>query len=130
VNRGIDIPKELAALPHPRKHFWWAYAARGANEDMWHAPQGVHDPLRALYYYKSADCPGNKPFALKFWAAVELAKMPTYYIMNPASGDRVSPRVPSRECRTVRAHACWVFISWTGRVTRFPRSNRSKSTDC
>jgi pimeloyl-ACP methyl ester carboxylesterase len=78
----VDIPKELAALPHPRKHFWWVYAAPGANEDMWHAPQGVHDLMRAMYYYKSADWPGNKPFRLKSWAAVELAKMPTYYIMS------------------------------------------------
>ena len=94
-----DIPKELAALPNPRKHFWWAYAAAGANEDMWHPPQGVHDLLRAMYYYKSADWPGNKPFALKSWAAVELAKMPTYYIMNLDQGiaETMAAHMPSAQ---------------------------------
>ncbi len=99
VSADIDIPKELAALPNPRKHFWWAYAAPGANEDMWHAPQGVHDLLRAMYYYKSADWPGNKPFALKSWAAAELAKMPTYYIMNHDQGiaQTMAAHMPSAE---------------------------------
>jgi pimeloyl-ACP methyl ester carboxylesterase len=46
---GIDIDRDLAALPRPRKHYSSYWASRGANEDMWHAPQ-VHDLLRALYY--------------------------------------------------------------------------------
>jgi pimeloyl-ACP methyl ester carboxylesterase len=82
----VDIQKALAALPHPRQHYWWYCASRGANENMWHAQQGVHDLLRATYHYKSADWPGNKPFALKAWTASELAKMPTYYIMERDQG--------------------------------------------
>jgi pimeloyl-ACP methyl ester carboxylesterase len=78
----IDIDRDLAALPRPRKHYSSYWATRGANEDMWHAPQGVHDLLRALYYFKSADWKGNKPFPLKSWAATELAKMPEYYVMD------------------------------------------------
>lgn len=81
-----DIEEALAALPHPRQHYWWYSATRGANENMWHAPQGVHDLLRAMYYYKSADWPGNKPFPLKAWTASELAKIPTYYIMDRNQG--------------------------------------------
>lgn len=77
----VDMEKELAALPRPRKHYAWYYATQDANEDMWHAPQGVHDLLREYYYYKSADWKGNTPFRLKGWTAAELAKMPTYYIM-------------------------------------------------
>ena len=77
-----NIDKELAALPRPRKHYSSYWASRDANEDMWHAPQGVHDLLRALYYFKSADWPGNKPFPLKSWSATELAKMPEYYVMD------------------------------------------------
>jgi pimeloyl-ACP methyl ester carboxylesterase len=77
-----DIEKELAALPRPRKHYFWYSATRGANDDMWHAPQGVHDLLRELYYFKSANWKGNQPFPLKAWTAQELAKMPTYYIMD------------------------------------------------
>jgi pimeloyl-ACP methyl ester carboxylesterase len=81
-----DIQKQLATLPRPRKHYSRYYASREANEDMWHAPQGVHDLLRELYYFKSADWKGNKPFPLKEWSAVELAKMPTYYIMDLNKG--------------------------------------------
>jgi pimeloyl-ACP methyl ester carboxylesterase len=79
---GIDIHRDLATLPRPRKHYSSYWATRGANEDMWHAPQGVHDLLRALYYFKSADWKGNKPFPLKSWTATELAKMPEYYVMD------------------------------------------------
>jgi pimeloyl-ACP methyl ester carboxylesterase len=79
---GIDIDRDLAALPRPRKHYSSYWASRGANEDMWHAPQGVDNLLRALYYFKSADWKGNKPFPLKSWTATELAKMPEYYVMD------------------------------------------------
>ncbi|MGB6604645.1 MAG: alpha/beta hydrolase [Steroidobacteraceae bacterium] len=83
---SVDIEKDLAALPHPRKHYRYWSASRGANEDMWHAPQGVHDLLRALFYFKSADWKGNRPFPLKSWTAAELAKMPRYYIMDLDKG--------------------------------------------
>ena len=49
---------------------------------MWHCPQGVHAFLRAYYHYKSADWKGNNPFRLNSLTAEELAKMPTYYIMD------------------------------------------------
>jgi pimeloyl-ACP methyl ester carboxylesterase len=82
----VDIEKELAALPRPRKHYAWYSTTSAANEDMWHAPQGLHDLLRAYYYFKSADWKGNRPFPLKGWTASELAKMPTYYIMDLNQG--------------------------------------------
>jgi pimeloyl-ACP methyl ester carboxylesterase len=82
----VEMEKELAALPRPRKHYSWYSATRAANEDMWHASQGVHDLLRELYYFKSADWKGNKPFPLKGWTGPELAKMPTYYIMDLNKG--------------------------------------------
>jgi pimeloyl-ACP methyl ester carboxylesterase len=81
-----NMDKELAALPRPRKHYARYSATRDANEDLWRAPQGVHDLLRELYYFKSADWKGNKPFPLKAWTAMELAKMPTYYIMDLSKG--------------------------------------------
>src|SRR5258705_8875714 len=45
----LDDPvhRELAALPRPRKDYQWYYSTRQANADMHHAPQGVHDFLRA-----------------------------------------------------------------------------------
>lgn len=97
-SRGTDIEKDLAALPYPRKHYWWAYAARGANEDMWHAPQGVHDLLRALYHFKSADWKRSRPIPLKSWAAAELAKMPRYYIMDLDRGiaETMAAEMPSK----------------------------------
>jgi pimeloyl-ACP methyl ester carboxylesterase len=77
-----DIHAALARLPRPRKHYQWYYSTRAANADMWRCPQGVHAFLRAYFHFKSADWPGNKPFRLSAWSAEELAKMPTYYIMD------------------------------------------------
>jgi pimeloyl-ACP methyl ester carboxylesterase len=83
---AVDIERDLAELRRPRKHYQWYSATAAANEDMWHAPQGVHDLLRAMYYFKSADWKGNKPFRLKSWRALDLAKMPAYYIMDLDKG--------------------------------------------
>jgi len=77
-----DIHAALAQLPRPRKHYQWYYSTSPANADMWHCPQGVHAFLRAYYHHKSADWPQNRPFKLAGWTAAELAKMPTYYIMD------------------------------------------------
>jgi pimeloyl-ACP methyl ester carboxylesterase len=77
-----DIHQELAKLDRPRKHYQWYYSTRAANADMRDCPQGVHAFLRGYFHYKSADWTGNKPFPLKSWTAGELAKMPTYYIMD------------------------------------------------
>ncbi|MBV9825066.1 MAG: alpha/beta fold hydrolase [Alphaproteobacteria bacterium] len=78
------IHEALAALPRPRKHYQWWYSTRPANAAMWHCKQGVHDFLRAYYHHKSADWKDNKPYELAAWRADELAKMPTYYIMDLA----------------------------------------------
>ena len=79
---GPDIHAELANLDRPRKHYQWYYSTRPANDDMWHCPQGVHAFLRGYFHSKSADWSGNKPYPLQSWTASELAKMPTYYIMD------------------------------------------------
>jgi len=72
----------LAELPRPRLHYIWHYASRNANQSMLGAPQGLHDFLRAYYHVKSADWPGNDPHPLQAWRAEELAKLPTYYVMD------------------------------------------------
>jgi pimeloyl-ACP methyl ester carboxylesterase len=72
----------LARLARPRKHYQWYYSTRQANGDMVNAPQGLHDFLRAYYHYKSADWRGNKPYPLESWSAEQLAKLPTYYVMD------------------------------------------------
>ena len=76
------VHRELAALPRPRKHYHWYYSTREADRDMTQAPQGVHDFLRAYYHHKSADWKDNKPHPLAAWSASELAKLPTYYVMD------------------------------------------------
>jgi pimeloyl-ACP methyl ester carboxylesterase len=78
----VNIHEELAKLERPRKHYQWYYSTRPANADMHDCPQGVHAFLRGYFHYKSADWTGNKPFRLQSWTAGELAKMPTYYIMD------------------------------------------------
>jgi pimeloyl-ACP methyl ester carboxylesterase len=78
------IHEALAALARPRKHYQWWYSTRPANAAMWHCEQGVHDFLRAYFHHKSADWKQNKPFRLAGWTAEELAKMPTYYVMDLA----------------------------------------------
>jgi pimeloyl-ACP methyl ester carboxylesterase len=78
------IHEGLAALPRPRKHYQWWYSTRPANAAMWHCTQGVHDFLRAYFHHKSADWKENTPHRLASWSAEELAKMPTYYIMDLA----------------------------------------------
>jgi pimeloyl-ACP methyl ester carboxylesterase len=99
AGREDPVHRELAALPRPRKHYQWYYSTREANADMWRAPQGVHDFLRAYYHHKSADWKGNKPYPLQSWSAGELARLPTYYVMDLAKNmaETVAEEMPSRE---------------------------------
>ncbi|WP_416897844.1 MAG: alpha/beta fold hydrolase [Minwuia sp.] len=94
-----DIHADLAALPRPRKHYQRYYASRAAAADMLHAPQGLQAFFRAYYHVKSADWPENRPFELGGWRAAELAKMPTYYIMDRDRdmAETVAPHMPSDE---------------------------------
>jgi len=92
-----SIHDNLAALPRPRKHYQWYYSSREANDNMWKCPQGIHAFLRAYYHYKSADWKENQPHPLESWTASELAKMPTYYIMDLHDGmaETVAKKMPS-----------------------------------
>ena len=88
------VHRDLAALPRPRKHYQWYYATREADADMHHAPQGLHDFLRAYYHHKSADWAANKPYPLAGWSAAELARLPTYYVMDL---DKTMPETVAEE---------------------------------
>jgi pimeloyl-ACP methyl ester carboxylesterase len=94
---ALSIHDQLATLPRPRKHYQWYYSTREADDDMRNCAQGVHAFLRAYYHYKSADWKQNQPFPLAAWTADELAKMPTYYIMDRDRGmaQTVAPEMPS-----------------------------------
>jgi pimeloyl-ACP methyl ester carboxylesterase len=91
------INEKLGKLARPRKHYQWYYSTREADVNMHHAAQGLHAFLRAYYHHKSADWKQNKPFRLASWSADELAKMPTYYIMNLHEGmaETVAHEMPS-----------------------------------
>lgn len=92
-----QVFKDLAKLERPRKHYQEYYGTRGANDNMRRAPQGIHAFLRAYYHFKSADWKLNKPFKLASFTASELAKMPSYYIMDLDKGmaESVAPEMPS-----------------------------------
>ena len=92
-----SIYADLATLHPPRKHYQKYYATREANENLWHAPQGLNNLLRAYYTMKSADWKQNTPFPLKERTAVEWSKLPRYYIMDLDKGmaETVAPAMPS-----------------------------------
>jgi pimeloyl-ACP methyl ester carboxylesterase len=93
------VHRELAVPPRPRKHYQWYYASREASDEMLHCAEGLHAFLRAYYHHKSADWPGNQPPPLKAWAASELAKLPTYYVMDlhETMAQTVGHEMPSAE---------------------------------
>jgi len=118
----VDMDVALASLPRPRKHYHRYYSTRPANGDMWGAPQGVHDFLRAYFHFKSADRPGNKPHPLSGWTADELAKLPTYYVMElgQTMAETVAPEMPSAAditaCAWLPEDALHVYSDTYGRT--------------
>ncbi|HEV7457251.1 MAG TPA: alpha/beta hydrolase [Roseococcus sp.] len=89
-----DIVAELAAIG--RKHYHWYYSTPEANGDMTGAPQGLPAFIRGYYHHKSADWAENRPVPLAAWSAAELAKLPTYYVMNlhEDMAQTVAPHTP------------------------------------
>ena len=94
---NASLHADLAALPRPRKHYQWYYSSREADANMRFCTQGLHDFLRAYYHHKSADWKQNQPFKLTASKALELAKMPTYYLMDLQQGmaETVAHEMPS-----------------------------------
>jgi pimeloyl-ACP methyl ester carboxylesterase len=97
ANAPDTIYDELAALKPPRKHYQRYYTTREANDNMWHAPQGIHAFLRAYYHMKSADWKQNQPAPLAARTASEWAKLPRYYVMDLDKGmaETVASQMPS-----------------------------------
>jgi pimeloyl-ACP methyl ester carboxylesterase len=91
-----ELDAELAKLNPPRKYYQNYQRTPGANDDMLHAPQGLHAFFRAYYFYKSADYKGNHPHPLKARTAEEMAQIPTYYVMEKDKGmaATVAPFMP------------------------------------
>jgi pimeloyl-ACP methyl ester carboxylesterase len=109
------IYDELAKLHPPRKHYQKYFATREANEDMSHAPQGVHDFLRAYYHMKSADWKQNAPFPLKARTASEWAQLPRYYVMDLDKGmaetvvSAMPPAAAIAACKWLPEHELRVY---------------------
>ena len=97
LNRSPSVYDDLAVLARPRKHYQRYYQTPNANEDMWHATQGLSNFIRAYYHHKSADWRENVPYRLAGRTAEEWAKMPTYYIMdlNMNMAETVAEHMPS-----------------------------------
>jgi pimeloyl-ACP methyl ester carboxylesterase len=116
------IHDDLAALDPPRKHYHWYYSTREADRDMRDCPQGVHAFLRAYYHHKSADWKRNTPFVLKSWTAGELAKLPTYYVMELRKGmaatvaSEMPPAAEVATCRWLTEDELSVYSTEFGRT--------------
>jgi pimeloyl-ACP methyl ester carboxylesterase len=102
-----QLDAELAKLNPPRKYYQNYQRTRGANDDMLHAPQGLHAFFRAYYFYKSADYKGNNPHPLRARTAEEMAQIPTYYVMEKDKGmaENVAPFMPPPD---YIAHCKWL----------------------
>jgi pimeloyl-ACP methyl ester carboxylesterase len=115
--RHDPIHEDLAKLERPRKHYQWYYSTRAANRDMLDCSQGVHAFLRAYYHCKSADWRQNVPVPLGGWTATELARLPTYYVMDldQDMAQTVAPHMPSAEeiaaCRWLTEDELCVYSS-------------------
>ncbi len=116
------IYDDLAKLTPPRKHYQRYYSTREANDNMQHAPQGVHAFLRAYYHMKSADWKQNHPAPLKARTAQEWARMPRYYVMDLGKGmaETVAPEMPSASeiaaCKWLQDSELRVYSTEYGRT--------------
>jgi pimeloyl-ACP methyl ester carboxylesterase len=117
-----ELDAELAKLNPPRKYYQNYQRTRGANDEMLHAPQGLHAFFRAYYFYKSADYKGNNPHPLKARTAEEMAQIPTYYVMEKDKGmaGNVAPFMPSADysanCKWLTEAEVGVYASEYGRT--------------
>lgn len=104
VPASPTIHEALAALTRPRKHYQQYFSSRPSNDQMRYCRQGIHNFLRAYFHHKSADWKENRPHRLVSWTAEELAKMPTYYIMDLA--DDMPATVAKAMPTTTHISAC------------------------
>ena len=116
------LDDELAKLSPPRKHYQTYYTTREANDNMWKASQGIHNFLRAYYHAKSADWVANKPFPLASNSAIEMAKLPKYYVMDHGKGmaEQVAIDMPSAQeiasCKWLTDEELRVYAAEYGRT--------------
>lgn len=116
------INEDLASLPRPRKHYQHYYRTPTANSDITNSRDGLAAFIRAYYHHKSADWENNNPFPLSSWTAEELAKMPTYYIMDlkDTMAEAVAKHMPTSQqiasCKWLSEDELRVYVSEYGRT--------------
>ena len=119
---AANIDEQLAALPRPRKYYQRYYTTREADSNMRNCPQGLHAFFRAYYYYKSADWKENRPFPLQARTAEEMAKMPTYYVMDLNKGmcetalEHMPPPAEIAACKWLTEEDVDVYATEYGRT--------------
>jgi pimeloyl-ACP methyl ester carboxylesterase len=122
VSARDNVFEDLATLDRPRKYYQRYYQTREANENMWKAAQGIHAFMRGYYHVKSADWKQNRPFPLSALTAGELAKMPTYYVMDLGKGmaETVAEEMPPANeiaaCRWLTEQELSVYSGEFGRT--------------
>ncbi|GJD66093.1 Haloalkane dehalogenase [Methylobacterium frigidaeris] len=116
------LDAQLAALSRPRKFYQRWYRTREANDDLLQAPQGLRDVLRAYYHAKSADWTDNDPHPLASRSAEDLARLPTYYVMDRHKGmaATVATEMPSND--QIRACAWLTDAELDVYVTEYTRT--------
>ena len=94
---SLNIPEALSELSRPRVHYQWYYSEEEANNNMWKSAGSLKSFLRNYYHHKSADWSGNTIFPLDGLNATQLAKLPTYYVMDAGMGmvETVAEHAPS-----------------------------------
>lgn len=94
---SLNIPTALSQLSRPRVHYQWYYSEEEANSNMWQSADSLKSFLRNYYHHKSADWPGNTIHPLDGLNATQLAKLPTYYVMDAGMGmvETVAEHAPS-----------------------------------
>ena len=100
----LDVSRQLAALPRPRKHYQHYFASAAAVDDLLLAPQGLRAFLRAYFHVKSADWAGNNPRPMQTWSVEELARLPTYYVMD--AGETMPQTVAHHAPSVARCAEC------------------------
>lgn len=117
-----QLDAELAKLNPPRKYYQNHQRTRGANDDMLHAPQGLHNFFRGYYFYKSADYKGNNPHPLKARTAQEMEQIPHYYVMlkDKTMAATAAEQMPSAEyianCKWLTEAEVEVYATEYGRT--------------
>ena len=78
------VHRELAALPRPRKHYQWYYSTRKPMTTCTGRRRACMTSCAPITITRARTGKPTRRIRCKSWSAGELAKLPTYYIMDLA----------------------------------------------